>query len=330
MNVIDKLVISRRQAVALGLGTLGAGALAACGSDEAAPDATASDATASDAASSSSAAAEIDAEAFDSLVASGPKATDEAIQASTWATKVKEAGTFRLGAVQTSALFSQLNEVDNRLRGFDAGLAQLLVAYILGDPTSFEVTLVQSSTRESVLQNDTVDAVFATYSITDERKEVISFAGPYFTAHQGILVMADNQDINSVDDLAGKTVGVQEGSTGRQLLEQYAPDATVQELGTDSEIREALGDGRLDAYVVDETLLESDIVENPGKYRLAGTFGPDDPYGIGLPKDSDGVAFVNDFLKTIEDDGTWKKLWQIAIGDRIGQSEAPEPPAIDE
>lgn len=335
MNAIDKLVISRRQAVALGLGVLGTGALAACGSDDAAAPATsASDAAGSDSASSSSssssAAAEIDAEAFDSLVASGPKATDEAIQASTWATKVKDAGTFRLGAVQTSALFSQLNEVDNRLRGFDAGLAQLLVAYILGDPTSFEVTLVQSSTRESVLQNDTVDAVFATYSITDDRKKVISFAGPYFTAHQGILVLADNQDINSVDDLAGKTVGVQEGSTGRQLLEQYAPDATAQELGTDSEIREALGDGRLDAYVVDETLLESDIVENPGKYRLAGTFGPDDPYGIGLPKDSDGVAFVNDFLKTIEDDGTWKKLWQISIGDRIGQSEAPEPPAIDE
>jgi len=51
-------------------------------------------------------------------------------------------------------------------------------------------------------------------------------------------------------------------------------------------------------------------------------------YGIGLPKDSDGVAFVNDFLKRIEDDGTWAKLWKICIGDRAGIDTVPEPPAI--
>lgn len=48
------------------------------------------------------------------------------------------------------------------------------------------------------------------------------------------------------------------------------------------------------------------MVRNPNKYRLAGDpFGPEDKYGIGLPKDSDGVQFVNDFLQKIEDDGTW-------------------------
>ena len=49
-------------------------------------------------------------------------------------------------------------------------------------------------------------------------------------------------------------------------------------------------------------------------------FGPIDPYGIGLPKDSDGVAFVKGFLKTIEEDGTWAKLWQISLGDRYLQA----------
>ena len=59
-------------------------------------------------------------------------------------------------------------------------------------------------------------------------------------------------------------------------------------------------------------------------------FGPIDPYGIGLPKDSDGVAFVNGFLKAIEEDGTWTKLWQISLGDRTGITTAPEVPAIAE
>lgn len=325
MNGIDSIIVSRRQALGLGLSALGALGLAACDSGSG----TTTDA-ASSTASSSSASVSIDADAFDALVSSGPTASDDDIAASAWATKIKDAGTFREGGVRTSQLFSQLNEVDNKIRGFDAGLAQLLTAYILGDPYAYELTQVQSSTRESVLQNDTVDAVFATYSITDERKEVISFAGPYFTAHQGILVTADNTDINGVDDLDGKTVGVQEGSTGREIVSQYASGADVQELGTDEELRTALEQGRIDAYVVDETLLESDIVENPSKYRLAGTFGPDDPYGVGLPKDSDGVEFVNTFLQTIEDSGLWAQLWQVCIGDLIGESDAPEPPAIEE
>ena len=66
-------------------------------------------------------------------------------------------------------------------------------------------------------------------------------------------------------------------------------------------------------------------------FAVAGdVFGPEDNYGIGLPKDSDGVAFVNAFLKKIEDDGTWAKLWKISIGDRTGITNVPNPPAIAE
>ena len=56
-------------------------------------------------------------------------------------------------------------------------------------------------------------------------------------------------------------------------------------------------------------------------------FGEDNNYGIGLPKDSDGVAFVNAFLAEIEDAGLWTELWQITIGNRTGET-APAAPAI--
>ena len=108
-------------------------------------------------------------QAFDKLVDNGPKADDDAIAASTWATAVKDAGVFKIGGVQTSTLFSLLNEKDGQTRGFDAGIAQLLSNYILGE-NKVEITQVTSDTRESVLQNGQVDAVFATYTITDERK----------------------------------------------------------------------------------------------------------------------------------------------------------------
>ena len=271
----------------------------------------------------------IDKDAFDALIASGPVAGDEAIAASAWATKVKEAGVLRVGGTRTSFLFSQLDETDNGLRGFDAGLYQLLAKYILGDQTKFELTQVTSSTRESVLTEDQVDAVFATYSITPSRQEVISFAGPYYTSRQAILIKAGNDEITGLDSLAGKIVATQAGSTGPAILAEYAPEADVQEFEDDIQARTAVEQGRADAYVTDYTLILNSLVKNPGVYAIAGdVFGPEDNYGIGLPKDSDGVAFVNAFLKAIEADGTWAKLWQISLGDRTGLDTAPEAPAI--
>ncbi len=271
----------------------------------------------------------INKEAFDALLASGPIASDETIAASAWATAVKEAGILRVGGTRTSFLFSQLDETDNGLRGFDAGLYQLLARYILGDETKFELTQVTSSTRESVLTSGQVDAVFATYSITPSRQEVISFAGPYYTSQQAVLVKAGNTEITGIESLADQIVATQSGSTGPSILAEYAPDAIVQEFEDDIQARTAVEQGRANAYVTDYTLILNSIVKNPGAYAVAGdVFGPVDPYGIGLPKDSDGVAFVNAFLQTIIEDGTWARLWQISLGDRTGIETAPEAPVI--
>ena len=312
--------------------------LAACGgaSSTTTQSATGSEpaAASSEAAAASETPAEpvavaIDKDAFDALLASGPVADDAAIEANSWAKAVKEAGVLRVGGTRTSFLFSQLDETDGGVRGFDAGLYQLLARYILGDETKYELTQVDSSTRESVLQSNQVDAVFATYSITPSRQEVISFAGPYYTSRQAVLVKAGNTEVTGVDSLAGKTVATQSGSTGPDILAEFAPEAVVQEFANDQEARLALEQGRVDAYVTDYTLLLNAIVKNPGTYEIAGdTFGPEDNYGIGLPLDSDGVAFVNEFLKTIEENGTWAELWQISLGDRTGIDTAPEAPAI--
>ena len=324
MSKLEKIILNRRQALGLGAGAAAALGLAACSSD------TDTDAAAgSDAATTTEAATELDAAAYDKLISEGATADDDVIEANEWAKAVKAAGTLRVGGVETSTLFSLLDEEDNTRRGFDAGLSQLLARYILGDESKIDFTQVTSDTRESLLQNDQVDTVFATYSINDDRKKVISFAGPYYTTKQGILVVADNSDINGVDDLAGKTVAVQSGSTGPAIVDEYAPKATQQEFKTDEEARAALEQGRVDAYVIDATMQMSSIVKNPGKYRLAGEeFGPEDNYGIGLPKDSDGVDFVNTWLQEIEDDETWANLWQVCIGGRIDSDDVPTPPTI--
>ncbi len=139
-----------------------------------------------------------------------------------------------------------------------------------------------------------------------------------------------NTEISGIDGLADKIVATQSGSTGPAILEEYAPDAIVQEFEDDIQARTAVEQGRADAYVTDYTLILNSIVKNPGAYAIAGdVFGPIDPYGIGLPKDSDGVAFVNDFLKLIEEEGIWAQLWQISLGARTGIDTAPAAPVID-
>ncbi|MBR0411171.1 MAG: transporter substrate-binding domain-containing protein [Eubacterium sp.] len=301
--------------------------LAACGGSGSSENTSAP--SGDSAASEESQAVALDKDAFDSLVASGPVADDAAIEANKWASKVKKSGILRVGTTPTSFLFSQMDETDESIRGFDAGLYQMLAKYILGDESKWEFTQVDSSTRESVLQNDQVDAVFATYSITPDRQKVISFAGPYYTSRQAVLVKAGNKDITGVDSLAGKNVATQSGSTGPDILAEYAPDAVIQEFENDSEARMALEQGRVDAYVTDYTLLLNAIVKNPNKYEIAGdVFGPEDNYGIGLPLDSDGVAFVNDFLKEIEEKGLWGQLWKVSLGDRTGIDTVPDAPVI--
>ena len=271
----------------------------------------------------------INAPAFDALVAQGPVADAATVASSSWASKIRQAGTLRLGGTQTSNLFSLLNEKDGRLRGFDAGVAQLLARYILGPGAQVQFTQVTSSTREQVLINNQVDLVLATYSITPARAEKVAFAGPYFTSQAGVLVKANNNAIRSHNDLAGKRVATQAGSTGPAILAQYAPKAVVQEFQTHQEALDALRQRRVDAYVTDHTLLLNALSLGTGDAKLAGApFGAQDLYGIGLAKGSDGVAFVNAFLKKIQADGTWARLWTIAIGQRTGSTAVPTPPAI--
>ena len=141
MKSLSSTSVSRRQAIRLGLGSVAAaGVVALAGCTDTSNDSTATTTSSSSSSTDSTASTQIDKDAFDSLLAAGDVADDATVSGSTWAQKIKDAGKFRLGGVQTSTLFASLDETDNKLRGFDAGLAQLLVRYILGDESKYEFT----------------------------------------------------------------------------------------------------------------------------------------------------------------------------------------------
>ena len=266
---------------------------------------------------------------YDAVISSGPVAADDVVAASTWASAIKEAGVFKIGGTKTAPVFSSEDATTGRVSGFDAALGQILARYIIGGDDAralLAITQVTPDTRETVLENGSVQAVIATYSITPERDKKIDFAGPYYSSGQAVLVRADDETITGVGDLAGVKVAVQSGSSSTTALQKAAPEAEQKPMTDNDTCLSALKTQQVDAYVVDYSILLGAMQAN-SELKIVGDPFTEDPYGIGLPQGSDAKAFVDAFLQTIYDDGTWEAIWKATIGAVTG-GDAPRPPAL--
>ncbi|MFI8777741.1 transporter substrate-binding domain-containing protein [Brachybacterium paraconglomeratum] len=157
--------------------------------------------------------------AFADVIASGPVAADDAVAGSAWAAAIKEKDQLIRGGTVANQVFSLASTTGGQPTGFDAGITQLLAKYILGEGGEEKVEYIDTTveTRETLVQNGTVDCVIATYSITPERLEVIDFAGPYYLSGTAIQVRTeDAESISGPEDLTGKKVVTQANSTGIQ------------------------------------------------------------------------------------------------------------------
>ena len=239
--------------------------------------------------------------------------------------QIKKDGYLIFGGSSDTPLFSQFNPVSGDYEGFEAGLAYMFAKYVLGKPTIHYVA-VTAANREALLQNGTVQFVANGYSITPRRAELVDFAGPYLMTGDGILVAKSNESIRSVSDLNGKTVATNPG-VGENNVLAAAPKAKVITFDTGTELIQAVIQGRADAMVLNVPTLLSAESKYKSKVKVVG----DKPFttlafGIGLPKsDAQFKAVVNDWLKKIEDDGEYAKLWTAMIGDF---APVPNPPKI--
>ncbi|WP_193103691.1 glutamate ABC transporter substrate-binding protein [Brachybacterium sp. FME24] len=266
---------------------------------------------------------------FGDAVASGPVAADDVVSASAWATAIKDKDELIRGGTLANQVFSLASTSDGPPTGFDAGITQLLAQYILGEGGAEKVEYIDTTveTRETLVENGTVDCVIATYSITPERLEVINFAGPYYLSGTAIQVRTEDKDtISGPEDLTGLNLVTQANSTGIAAIEEFVTDpGDVQTLPDNESCVAALKQGRSDAYVLDQGVLLGNSAADPDVTVVGEPF-VDDPYGIGLSKDDeDALEFCNTFLQEIIDSGTWESLWTATIGEVI-DGEAPEPP----
>jgi glutamate transport system substrate-binding protein len=175
-----------------------------------------------------------------------------------------------------------------------------------------------SAQRETLLANGQVKMIFATYSITDTRKQKVSFGGPYLVAGQDLLVKSDNTDITGPEALNGKKLCSVTGSTSAQKVkDKFAKTVQLQEYDTYSKCVEALGAGAIDAVTTDNTILAGYAAQqaNQGKFKVVGKTFSTERYGVGLKKgDTETCTKVNDALKKMVDSGEWQKAFDKNIG----------------
>ena len=201
--------------------------------------------------------------------------------------------------------------------GFDVDVATF-IAKELGTEAA-DITWVQapSAQRETLIETGQVDMVVATYSITDARKEKISFAGPYFVAGQDLLVRADDPSITGPEALTGKKLCSVTGSTSAQKVKDKYPGVQLQGFATYSECLPALGNGGVDALTTDDTILAGFAAqpEYAGQFKVVGQPFSEENYGVGIKKgDTAKCTQINDAIKKMVTDGSWQK----AIDDNLG------------
>jgi glutamate transport system substrate-binding protein len=209
-------------------------------------------------------------------------------------------------------------QVGSDYQGFDVSVAR----YVAKDLGYTDVTFKEapSAQRETLLQSGQVKMIFATYSITDDRKQKVSFAGPYFVAGQDLLVKSDNTTITGPDSLNGKKLCSVTGSTSaKKIKDNYATGVQLQEYDTYSKCVEALNSGRIDAVTTDNVILAGFASQSQyqGKLKVVGKPFSEENYGVGLMKgDTATCTKVNEAITKMISDGSWQK----ALDDTVGAS----------
>lgn len=199
-------------------------------------------------------------------------------------------------------------EEDGEVVGLDIAIVNE-VATDLGVTLTTKVTPFEGIQSGADLNTNNCDVVASGITITPERQEKIDFSDPYFDADQGLLV-PEGSDLDSVEALEGKTIGVQQATTG----ETWATDnglQTVQFEDLGLQIQ-ALKTGQVDAVVNDIAVLGPYVSEG---FEVSANFSTGEQYGLGVKQGNTALLDqINDTLARIREDGTYDDLYTQYIG----------------
>ena len=203
-----------------------------------------------------------------------------------------------------------------------------------GELTGFDVELVDAMAEEMNLETDfqttpfdgiipalvagNCDVIVSATTITDERAEQVLFTDPYFDADQSLLVTAENKDAyKSLDDMGGKNIGVQSGTTGADYAEENKPEgATIKEYQGADELFAAIVAGDIDAILQDFPVNAYRALQDPEVFAVTETFPTGEQYGMAVTLENTNLAdALNAALGNVRASGTYDEIYASWFGE---------------
>jgi putative glutamine transport system substrate-binding protein len=223
--------------------------------------------------------------------------------------KIIENGQIVVGVKTDVPYFSYFDEASGAYIGYEIELAEMIAEELLGSRERIQFVPVTTRTRSFLLENNDVDIVIASFTVSDERLEDFNFSHPYYTDYLGLLVR-NNSDYRDINDLDNKFVGVLQSSTAGKAVQEKAAEAGVGikliTYASYEDIKAALLAGRCDAFCADRAILRG--YENAELHLTPDKFSPQN-YAIATKKNNTELAvYISELIEIREEDGTLDAL----------------------
>ncbi len=238
--------------------------------------------------------------------------------------EIQEAGEINLGVKYDVPPFGFNNPTSGEVEGFDVDLGKYIAARLGVEPVFREAN---SDNRIPLLVDGTIDLILSTMTITQERDLEIDYSEPYYVANGDVLVPEDS-DIASLEDLGGNTVCTALGSTYQSTIKEQVPDADLRLVDGYSECLELIQTDAVDAVSTDNVILTGMVIQDD-TLQLLDLDYTEEPYGVGIPDgDTDMKEFVDESVAQFIEDGTWQETYDEWVGQYIPEEQQQGPPEI--
>ncbi|MFI0777262.1 glutamate ABC transporter substrate-binding protein [Streptomyces sp. NPDC021212] len=218
-------------------------------------------------------------------------------------------------------------DTEGKRSGFDIEIAKMVAADLGFSADKITFKTVDSNVRETSISKGQVDYYVGTYTINDERKKQVGFAGPYYQAGADLLVRKDEKGITGPDSVKGKKICSIVGSTPLQEIKKPKYGAKTTELGKYSLCVKQLLDGQVDAVTTDDAILKGYAAQRPSKLKLVGKPFTEEPYGVGMNKNDKVLRdAITDSLEKHIKNGDYKKAYEGTLGKSGSSYVAPKTP----
>jgi polar amino acid transport system substrate-binding protein len=204
--------------------------------------------------------------------------------------------------------FEEFGATKSEFKGFDIEIVEALAEKI-GRQPEFIDTSFDTIFRD--LAQGKFEMVASATTITDEREETVDFTNPYYLpSAQSILVTTGTTDIKTAKDLDGKTVGVQQGTTGEEYVEEETDAGEVRTYPQGPDTIPALKAGTIDAVVIDRPVAERAIQKDSG-IEISGGIETEEQYGFVVPQgDEELLDELNEALTEVIDSGEYETIYK--------------------